>query len=146
MSPTSTRSVSASGRWRGRWTSVSGGCGRRPRRSRIAAVAGASGLAENTIRAGLRDLDEQQALPAGRVRKPGAGPKRRVDTGKTLLDDLKRLVDGGAIVKCCGGAGINRYGYYAVPDNIEALRAFREGLIRHWLRTLRRRTLSAKLV
>ena len=25
------------------------------------------------------------------------------------------------------------YGYYAVPDNIEALRAFREGLIRHWL-------------
>ncbi|MGZ6663110.1 MAG: group II intron reverse transcriptase/maturase, partial [Solirubrobacteraceae bacterium] len=28
------------------------------------------------------------------------------------------------------------YNYYAVPDNIEALRAFREGLIRHWLRTL----------
>ena len=25
------------------------------------------------------------------------------------------------------------YGYYAVPDNIEALRAFRKGIIRHWL-------------
>jgi group II intron reverse transcriptase/maturase len=32
------------------------------------------------------------------------------------------------------------YGYYAVPDNIEALRAFRQGIIRHWLRTLRRRS------
>jgi len=32
------------------------------------------------------------------------------------------------------------YGYYAVPDNIEALRAFREGIIRNWLRTLRRRS------
>ena len=32
------------------------------------------------------------------------------------------------------------YRYYAVPDNIEALRAFREGLIRHWLRSLRRRS------
>jgi RNA-directed DNA polymerase len=26
------------------------------------------------------------------------------------------------------------YNYYAVPDNIEALNAFRKGLIRHWLR------------
>jgi transposase len=63
-------------------------------RGGIAAVARASGLAENTIRRGLRDLDEPQPLPAGRVRKAGAGPKRRVDTDKTLLDDLKRLVDG----------------------------------------------------
>ena len=37
------------------------------------------------------------------------------------------------------------YGYYAVPDNIEALRAFREGLIRHWLRTLRRRSQRSRL-
>ena len=63
-------------------------------RGGIAAVARASGLAENTIRAGLRDLDEPRALPAGRVRQAGAGPKRRVDTDETLLDDLKRLVDG----------------------------------------------------
>jgi transposase len=63
-------------------------------RGGIAAVARASGLAENTIRSGLRDLDEPQQLAPGRVRKAGAGPKRRVDTDKTLLDDLKRLVDG----------------------------------------------------
>jgi RNA-directed DNA polymerase len=37
------------------------------------------------------------------------------------------------------------YGYYAVPDNIEALRAFREGIIRHWLRTLRRRSQKHRL-
>jgi transposase len=63
-------------------------------RGGIAAVARASGLAENTIRSGLRELDEPQALTSGRVRKAGAGPKRLVDTDKTLLSDLKRLVDG----------------------------------------------------
>ncbi len=37
------------------------------------------------------------------------------------------------------------YGYYAVPDNIEALRAFRQGIIRHWMRTLRRRSQKHRL-
>jgi group II intron reverse transcriptase/maturase len=32
------------------------------------------------------------------------------------------------------------YNYYAVPDNIEALSAFRYRLIRHWLKSLRRRS------
>ncbi len=32
------------------------------------------------------------------------------------------------------------YQYYAVPDNSRALNAFRKGLIRHWLRSLRRRS------
>jgi group II intron reverse transcriptase/maturase len=32
------------------------------------------------------------------------------------------------------------YNYYAVPDNIEALRAFRRQVTRHWLRALRRRS------
>ena len=32
------------------------------------------------------------------------------------------------------------YNYYAVPDNIEALSAFRKGVIRHWLQSLRRRS------
>ena len=63
-------------------------------RGGIAAVARASGLAENTIRKGLAELDAPHDLPAGRVRKAGAGPKRRTDTDKTLLADLKRLVDG----------------------------------------------------
>jgi group II intron reverse transcriptase/maturase len=37
------------------------------------------------------------------------------------------------------------YNYYAVPDNIEALNAFRKGLIRHWLRSLRRRSQRSKM-
>jgi group II intron reverse transcriptase/maturase len=35
--------------------------------------------------------------------------------------------------------------YYAVPDNSEALRAFVNGVIRHWLRTLRRRSQRTRL-
>jgi len=63
-------------------------------RGGIAAVARASGMAENTVRKGLAELDAPQQLPVGRVRKAGAGRKRRVDTDETLLSDLKRLVDG----------------------------------------------------
>ena len=37
------------------------------------------------------------------------------------------------------------YGYYAVPDNIEALAAFRYQIIRHWLRALRRRSQKHRL-
>ena len=63
-------------------------------RGGIAAVARATGVAENTIRKGLRELDSPGELPAGRVRKAGAGRKRRADTDETLIDDLKRLLDG----------------------------------------------------
>ncbi|MGE5281737.1 MAG: ISAzo13 family transposase [Chloroflexota bacterium] len=63
-------------------------------RGGIAAVARATGVAENTIRKGLQELDSPEQLPAGRVRKAGAGRKRRADTDETLIDDLKRLVDG----------------------------------------------------
>ncbi len=63
-------------------------------RGGIAAVARATGVAENTIRKGLRELDSPEQLPAGRVRKAGAGRKRRADTDETLIDDLKRLLDG----------------------------------------------------
>ncbi len=37
------------------------------------------------------------------------------------------------------------YNYYAVPDNIEALSAFRKGIIRQWLKTLRRRSQRHRL-
>ena len=37
------------------------------------------------------------------------------------------------------------YRYYAVPDNIEALAAFRYQLIRHWLKALRRRSQRHRL-
>ena len=38
------------------------------------------------------------------------------------------------------------YNYYAVPDNIEALAAFRHRIIRHWLKTLRRRSQTRQVV
>jgi RNA-directed DNA polymerase len=37
------------------------------------------------------------------------------------------------------------YNYYAVPDNIEALSAFRYQIIRHWFRSLRRRSQKHRL-
>jgi group II intron reverse transcriptase/maturase len=37
------------------------------------------------------------------------------------------------------------YNYYAVPDNSEALHAFRERVIRHWRQTLRRRSQKARV-
>jgi RNA-directed DNA polymerase len=38
------------------------------------------------------------------------------------------------------------YNYYAVPDNIEALSAFRYQIIRHWLKSLRRRSQKHRMV
>jgi RNA-directed DNA polymerase len=37
------------------------------------------------------------------------------------------------------------YRYYAVPDNIEALNAFRHQIVRHWVRSLRRRSQRHRL-
>ncbi len=61
----------------------------------IAAAARACGLAENTVRKGLRELDEQP-LEAGRVRKPGAGRPAAEDSDPELLDVLRGLVEGDA--------------------------------------------------
>jgi transposase len=53
-------------------------------------VARASGLSRPTIHKGLRELNEDP-LPAGQVRKPGAGRKRVEDP--TLLKRLEQLID-----------------------------------------------------
>jgi RNA-directed DNA polymerase len=37
------------------------------------------------------------------------------------------------------------YRYYAVPDNIRALQAFRDTVLRHWLRSLRRRSQRSRM-
>ena len=62
-------------------------------RGGIAAVARATGMAENTIRGGLRELESGQRLAPGRVRRPGGGRRRLTETDPTLLADLERLVD-----------------------------------------------------
>jgi DDE family transposase len=62
-------------------------------RGGIAAVARASGIAENTIRAGLRELESGQALEPGRVRRRGGGRRPLAETDPTLVSDLERLID-----------------------------------------------------
>ena len=62
----------------------------------IAASARACGLAENTVRKGLAELDDATQLPSGRIRAEGAGRKPAVDGDPTLLEDLRELVDGDA--------------------------------------------------
>jgi len=62
-------------------------------RGGIAAAARACGLAENTVRKGLRELDEEP-LEVGRVRRPGAGRPSAQDSDPELLDALKALVEG----------------------------------------------------
>ena len=58
----------------------------------IAAAARACGLAENTVRRGLSELDEPESLGAGRVRKAGAGPPAGEVSDPGLLDALRALV------------------------------------------------------
>jgi hypothetical protein len=65
----------------------------------IAAVVEATGISKSRIRAGIRDLAEQEANPpttharAQRVRRPGAGRPLLVEKDPTLLTDLDSLVD-----------------------------------------------------
>ena len=65
-------------------------------RGGIAAAARACGLAENTVRKGLGELDDPEPLGPERVRKPGAGRKRVEDSDPELLDDLRKLVQSDA--------------------------------------------------
>ncbi len=58
----------------------------------IAAAARACGLAENTVRRGLSELDEPESLGAGRVRKAGAGRPAGEVSDPGLLDALRALV------------------------------------------------------
>jgi transposase len=62
----------------------------------IAAVARASGISENTIRAGLREIESGEWIGTARIRRAGGGRKRINDTHPTLVDDLERLVAHGA--------------------------------------------------
>jgi len=62
-------------------------------RGGVRMVAAATGMAINTVRAGMSQL--QKKLPPGfvRSRAPGGGRKRLVNTDATLLESLERLVD-----------------------------------------------------
>jgi hypothetical protein len=61
-------------------------------RGGIAAVARACGLAENTVRKGLSELEEPESLGGDRVRREGAGRPAGEDSDPGLLDALRALV------------------------------------------------------
>ncbi len=59
----------------------------------IRRVARATGMSPRVIGEGVAELKSPDPLPVGRVRRPGGGRKRAVDTDPTLRADLERLVD-----------------------------------------------------
>ena len=63
----------------------------------ISVVAKATGLARNTIKAGMRELQHRAAHPdepvEDRIRRRGGGRKRLADTDPLLFEALERLVD-----------------------------------------------------
>ena len=61
-------------------------------RGGIAAVARASGISPNTIRKGIREIDSDNRLEGGRVRRRGGGRKPIVETDPELIEALERLV------------------------------------------------------
>jgi transposase len=67
-------------------------------RGGVSAVAKATGVSRETIRAGVAELENvgrDGSVPAirKRVRRPGGGRKRAIDKDATLLADLEDLVD-----------------------------------------------------
>ena len=64
-------------------------------RGGIAGTARATGMAIDTVRKGIGELERGESIGAGRVRKPGGGRKPLSETDPRLLVDLERLVDEG---------------------------------------------------
>jgi len=59
----------------------------------IVATARATGMAIDTIRKGMAELEAGERLEVGRVRRPGGGRKSLLESDPTILDDIERLVD-----------------------------------------------------
>ena len=58
-----------------------------------ALVSRATGVSVATIQRGLQELDEEDPLPADRVRREGGGRKRATELDPTLLPDLDGLIE-----------------------------------------------------
>jgi DDE family transposase len=61
-------------------------------RGGIVATARATGIAVDTIRKGIAELESGERLDSGRVRRVGAGRKPLTETDPVLLEELERLV------------------------------------------------------
>ena len=67
-------------------------------RGGIAAVSRASGISPNTIRKGIAEIDADDRLEGGRVRRRGGGRKPIAETDPELVQALERIV----AEDCCG--------------------------------------------
>src|SRR5271157_3958610 len=77
-------------RGRRRWAAVEA---RALGRGGITAVALATGLSDRTIRTGLRELDDPNALAADRQRRAGGGRKSYATVQPGLREALEHLID-----------------------------------------------------
>jgi len=59
----------------------------------VSLVRRASGLSRRVIAKGIREIAEGTALPAGRIRRPGAGRKPLVVSDPRLVDTLEAIID-----------------------------------------------------
>jgi hypothetical protein len=62
-------------------------------RGGITATARATGMAIDTIRKGIGELESGERIDPGRVRRPGGGRRSLLESDPTILDDIERLVD-----------------------------------------------------
>src|SRR5580704_1997158 len=77
-------------RGRRRWAAVEA---RALGRGGIATVASATGLSDRTIRTGLRELDDPDALAGDRQRRAGGGRKSYAAIQPALRQALDRLIE-----------------------------------------------------
>lgn len=59
----------------------------------VSLVARITGMARSTIDRGIEEIDTNEPVETGRVRKPGGGRKNKRSQDSTLLPDLERLVE-----------------------------------------------------
>jgi hypothetical protein len=59
----------------------------------VALLAGVTGLSEETVRRGLRELESGERLDAGQVRRSGGGRRPLVEGDPDVVGDLDRLID-----------------------------------------------------
>lgn len=58
----------------------------------VSLVRRACGLSRKAIANGIREIDEGAALPAGRIRRPGAGRKSLITSDPRLVDTLEGMI------------------------------------------------------
>ena len=64
------------------------------RRESISQVAREAGVSKNTVKRGLKELEAGESYrPGERIRKPGGGRKKLVETDATLLADLEQELE-----------------------------------------------------